>query len=142
MWARTSGIVPSAWARTARACAPLSALPHEPCWLEQVHGRGVVEIRAAEPDTPPRADAAIARERGAVAVIQVADCLPVLLAAADGSCVAAAHAGWRGLAAGVLEATVERLGTDPARLLAWLGPAIGAAALRSGRGSARRFPRA
>jgi YfiH family protein len=109
----------------ARVRAAL-ALPHEPRWLEQVHGRGVVEIRAAEPGPPPRADAAIARERGAVAVIQVADCLPVLLAAGDGSCIAAAHAGWRGLAAGVLEATVERLATDPRGLIAWLGPAIGA----------------
>jgi YfiH family protein len=108
----------------ARVHAALS-LPHEPRWLEQVHGTDVVEIRRADPSSTPRADAVIARETGAVAVIQVADCLPVLLAAADGSCVAAAHAGWRGLAAGVLEATVERLGADPARLLAWLGPAIG-----------------
>ena len=108
----------------ARVCAAL-ALPHEPCWIEQVHGRDVVEIRAAAPSPQPRADAAIARERGAVAVIQVADCLPVLFAAVDGSCVAAAHAGWRGLAAGVLEATVERLATHPGGLLAWLGPAIG-----------------
>ena len=108
----------------ARVRAALS-LPHEPCWLEQVHGADVVEIRHADLTSTPRGDAVIAREPGAVAVIQVADCLPVLLAAADGSCVAAAHAGWRGLAAGVLEATVERLGTDPARLLAWLGPAIG-----------------
>jgi YfiH family protein len=108
----------------ARVRAALS-LPHEPCWLEQVHGADVVEIRHADLTSTPRGDAVIAREPGAVAVIQVADCLPVLFAAADGSCVAAAHAGWRGLAAGVLEATVERLGTDPARLLAWLGPAIG-----------------
>jgi hypothetical protein len=108
----------------ARVRAALT-LPQEPRWLEQVHGTGVVEIRAAEAGSPPQADAAIARERGVVAVIQVADCLPVLLAAADGSCVAAAHAGWRGLAAGVLEATVERLATDPKDLIAWLGPAIG-----------------
>jgi len=108
----------------ARVRAALT-LRQEPRWLEQVHGRDVVEIRAAGADPPPRADAAIARERGAVAVIQVADCLPVLFAAADGSGVAAAHAGWRGLAAGVLEATVERLATDPGGLLAWLGPAIG-----------------
>ena len=93
----------------ARVRAAL-ALPHEPRWLEQVHGRDVVEIRAADPDTRPRADAVIARERGAVAVVQVADCLPVLFAAADGSCVAAAHAGWRGLAAGVLEATLRAAG--------------------------------
>ena len=110
----------------ARVRAAL-ALPHEPRWLDQVHGRDVIEVRAADPATPPRADAAIARECGAVAVVQVADCLPVLFAAADGSCVAAAHAGWRGLAAGVLEATLSRLGAEPAGLLAWLGPAIGPA---------------
>jgi YfiH family protein len=109
----------------ARVRAAL-ALPREPHWLEQVHGREVVEIGAAEAATPPRADAVFTRERGAVGVVQVADCLPVLLAAADGSCVAAAHAGWRGLAAGVLEATLGRLDAASSGLLAWLGPAIGA----------------
>ena len=73
------------------------------------------------------ADASITRTPGVVAVVQVADCLPVLLAARDGSLVAAAHAGWRGLAAGILEATVARTAVPPAQLLAWLGPAIGAA---------------
>jgi len=67
----------------------------------------------------------VARRAGRVCVVQVADCLPVLFAARDALAVAAAHAGWRGLAAGVLEATVARLGTDPAQLIAWLGPAIG-----------------
>ncbi len=107
-----------------RVCAAL-ALPDEPLWLEQVHGTGVWEAEARRPSSPPRADAVIARAPGRVGVIQVADCLPVLLAARDASAVAAVHAGWRGLAAGVLEATVGKLGTDTATLLAWLGPGIG-----------------
>jgi polyphenol oxidase len=109
-----------------RVCEGL-ALPGEPLWLEQTHGAEVWEADAHAPATPPRADAVIARTPGRVAVIQVADCLPVLLATQDASAVAAAHAGWRGLAAGVLEATVGKLGVDPAVLLAWLGPAIGRA---------------
>jgi polyphenol oxidase len=109
-----------------RVCEGL-ALPGEPLWLEQTHGTEVWEADAPAPATPPRADAVIARTPRSVAVIQVADCLPVLLATQDASAVAAAHAGWRGLAAGVLEATVRKVGSDPAALLAWLGPAIGRA---------------
>ena len=101
-------------------------LPGEPAWLEQVHGTQVLERTAAALRSPP-ADALITRTAGVVAVVQVADCLPVLIAARDGSVVAAAHAGWRGLAAGILGATVARSGVPPAQLLAWLGPAIGAA---------------
>jgi YfiH family protein len=113
------------------------SLPEEPAWLEQVHGAEVVDLDAAAPVVGPTrhapaagipaADAAVSRRAGRVCVVQVADCLPVLLAARDGSAVAAAHAGWRGLAAGVLEATVKRLAADPRDLLAWLGPGIGAA---------------
>ena len=84
--------------------------------------RDVAEISAAAGD-PPRADAAV-RAAGRVCVIQVADCMPVLFAARDGSAVGAAHAGWRGLAGGVLEATVAKLGVAPSDLLAWLGPTI------------------
>ena len=72
----------------------------------------------------PEADAAVTRTPGRVCVIQVADCMPVLFAARDGSAVGAAHAGWRGLAGGVLEQTVAKLGVPPAQLMAWLGPAI------------------
>src|SRR5260370_949603 len=75
--------------------------------------------------TPPTADAVIARRAGNVCVMQVADCMPVLFAARDGRAVAVAHAGWRGLAAGVLEATGARLAVAPAGLVAWLGPAVG-----------------
>jgi polyphenol oxidase len=100
-------------------------LPSEPAWIEQVHGTRVADLDAAAGSATP-ADAMLTRRAGTVCVVQVADCLPVLFAAADGSAVAAAHAGWRGLAAGVLEAAIARLGIDQARLLAWLGPAIGA----------------
>ena len=73
---------------------------------------------------PPEADAAVTRTPGRVCVIQVADCMPVLFAARDGSAVGAAHAGWRGLAGGVLELTIAKLGVPPAQLVAWLGPTI------------------
>jgi YfiH family protein len=102
-------------------------LPSEPVWLHQVHGALVLDLNAASPGEAQgaTADAVITRRAGQVCVVQVADCLPVLLAAKDGSAVAAAHAGWRGLAAGVLEAVVTGLAVAPQRLMAWLGPAIG-----------------
>lgn len=113
-----------------RVCAHLT-LPAEPAWIEQVHGIDVLDLDARpEGASPARtrltpADAVITRQAGRVCAIQVADCMPVLLAARDGSAVAAAHAGWRGLAAGVLEATVRQLRADSGQLIAWLGPAIG-----------------
>ena len=104
-------------------------LPAEPEWVEQVHGTGVLDLGAPEKervvDRPRVADAVIARREGQVCVVQVADCLPVLFASLKGDAVAVAHAGWRGLATGVLEATVAQLSIDPRELLAWLGPAIG-----------------
>jgi polyphenol oxidase len=106
-----------------RVCAALR-LPGEPLWLEQVHGATVFELHDRSGAAPAAADALIVRRAGEVAVIQVADCMPVLFASRDTACVAAAHAGWRGLVGGVLEATVARLG-DPSALTAWLGPAIG-----------------
>lgn len=102
-------------------------LPADPHWLQQVHGTTVVDIDANR-DAEPLADAAVSRERGNVCAVLTADCLPVLFAASDGSIVGAAHAGWRGLAAGVIENTVDalhRLAPD-AHLLAFLGPAISA----------------
>jgi hypothetical protein len=105
-------------------------LPAEPLWLDQVHGADVlgadapgVAPRAA--DGRPRADAVVTHRAGVVCCIQVADCLPVLLAARDGSAIGAAHAGWRGLAAGVIENTVRAMRVPAAGLVAWLGPAIG-----------------
>ena len=124
-----AGDAPEAVAENRRRLRAALGLPAEPSWLAQVHGAQVICLDrpsdAASPGEAPQADAAVTRSPDRVCAIQVADCLPVLFAARDGSAVGAAHAGWRGLAAGVLESTVRALGPDPARLLAWLGPAIG-----------------
>ena len=107
-----------------------AGLPSEPLWLEQVHGCEVVE--AVGQDHVPRADSAVATGPGRVCAVMTADCLPVVLVDRAGTRVAVAHAGWRGLAGGVVEATVAALGGDPADLLAWLGPAIGKRAFEVG----------
>lgn len=102
-----------------------------PVFLRQVHGTRVVRLRAADARSavPEEADASVCTEPGLACVVQVADCLPVLLAAPAGRGVAAAHAGWRGLSAGVLEATLAALcraaGCEPREVEAWLGPCIG-----------------
>ena len=106
-------------------------LAAEPCWLSQVHGSKVVDAGRIGAETP-EADAAVSRTAGTACAVLTADCLPVLFAAEDGSAIGAAHAGWRGLAAGVLENTVSAMGTPPERLLAWLGPAISQAAFEVG----------
>lgn len=105
-------------------------LPGEPSWLKQVHGARVVDAAVAAGASPlVEADAAIADRPGVVALVMMADCMPVFLADALGRCVGVAHAGWRGLAGGVIQATVrairERLNDPAAPLLAYLGPAIG-----------------
>jgi polyphenol oxidase len=100
------------------------SLPAEPAWVEQVHGTQVTELDGRAPGEP--ADAVITRRPATVCAVQVADCMPVLFAARGARVVGVAHAGWRGLAAGVLEATVARLEAPPAGLIAWLGPAISA----------------
>jgi polyphenol oxidase len=97
-------------------------LPSEPLWLNQVHGTTVVEAKRGV--TTPAADAAFARDSGPVCTVLTADCLPVLLCDREGTRVAAAHAGWRGLAGGILRETVQGLGVPAQRLMAWLGPAI------------------
>lgn len=103
----------------------------EPVFLEQVHGTRVVRVGRADASAQPplQADAAVTTEPGVACVVMVADCLPVLLAADGDLGVAAAHAGWRGLCAGVLETTVQALceaaGCSPQQLQAWLGPCIG-----------------
>lgn len=106
-----------------------SALRGEPIWLDQVHGGTVIDadiLSAAEMESAPQADAIVASVPGRVCIIQTADCLPVLFCSADGGVVGAAHAGWRGLAAGVLQNTVREMRRKGAsEILAWLGPAIG-----------------
>ena len=116
-------------AENRRQLAAALALPSPPRWLRQVHGIAV----AVEPEEDePEADAAVTTTPGRVLAILTADCLPVVLAAKDGSEIAAAHAGWRGLAAGVLEATVAAMRTPPVGLVAWLGPAAGPQAYEIG----------
>lgn len=109
------------------------ALPAVPAWLNQVHGTTVVDGAAGETAAEgPGADGAFAAQPGVVCAVLTADCLPVLLCDRAGTRVAAAHAGWRGLAAGVLEAALQALGGDPGQVMAWLGPAIGPAAYEVG----------
>jgi YfiH family protein len=114
--------------RNRQLLAPL--MPSEPVWLEQVHGTVVANADAAACRVV--ADASVARQRGSVCVVMTADCLPVLLCDEAGTVVGAAHAGWKGLAAGVIEATVKEMGVEPRTLMAWLGPAIGPEAFEVG----------
>ena len=100
-------------------------LPEAPQWLSQVHGEHVHQLSAQRDAATPTADAVWTDQHNRICAVLTADCLPVLFCDRAGSCVAAAHAGWRGLAGGVLEATVAAMPVAPGELLAWLGPAIG-----------------
>jgi YfiH family protein len=107
-------------------------MPSAPRWMAQVHGAEVADLdRLGEGDVP-RADAAMASTPRRVAAVLTADCLPVFLAERGGKRVAVAHAGWRGLAAGVLENTVAALGGEAGEIVAWMGPAIGPGAFEVG----------
>jgi YfiH family protein len=119
-------------ARLARALS----LPAEPLWLQQVHG---CEVARFDGVGLPKADASVSLEPGEVCAVLVADCLPVLLADRQGRCVAAVHAGWRGLEAGVIERTIASLPVAPVDLVAWLGPAIGPEAFEIGPEVRARF---
>lgn len=103
----------------------------EPVWLEQVHGTAVHSV-GTDFTQPPCADASVSREPGGVCVVMTADCLPVLFTDRAGTVVAAAHAGWRGLHGGVLEATVEAMQVPAEDILVWMGPAIGPDAFEVG----------
>jgi polyphenol oxidase len=117
---------PAAVAENRRLLRSRAELPAEPSWLAQVHGAAVADLDAAGTGAGPPvpADAAVTRRLGRVCAILTADCLPILFATDTGDAVAAAHAGWRGLVAGVVGATVRALAVSPERLIAWLGPAI------------------
>jgi len=122
------GDVAATVAENRRRLAVAAGLPAEPVWLAQVHGTAVVDLDATNSSALGGlgpADACFSRQPGRVCAILTADCLPILLTTDSGGVVAAAHAGWRGLAGGVIEATVRALGVPPETLMAWLGPAIG-----------------
>ena len=122
---------PAAVAANRAILRRTAALPSEPLWLEQVHGIDVVE-HTGTAVAPPRADAAGALEPGRVCVVMTADCLPVVFVDRAGTRVGVAHAGWRGLVGGVLEATISALHCLPSQLVAWLGPAIAPGAFEVG----------
>jgi len=124
---------PDRVAANRAALRAAAKLPGEPCWLEQVHGTQIVAV--GDFTRPPVADASTADQPGLVCAVLSADCLPVLLCDRAGTRVAAVHAGWRGLAQGIIEAAVADFGgagIPGSELLAWLGPAIGPAAYEVG----------
>lgn len=127
-WAAPEHIIAGTTLRTAQHTA--LPLPGRPCWLNQVHGSNVVT--AGQYDAEPAADACVKGSDSFVCVVRTADCLPVLMCSSDGERFGVAHAGWRGLAAGVIENTVAKLGVDPSKLLVWLGPAISQSAFEVG----------
>jgi purine-nucleoside/S-methyl-5'-thioadenosine phosphorylase / adenosine deaminase len=99
-------------------------LPAEPAWMKQVHGTTVIDPAQSAPDA--EADGAVTRRPGCVCAVMIADCLPVLLSDRAGRTVGIAHAGWRGLAGGVIERAVRAMGALPGELIAYIGPGIGA----------------
>lgn len=121
---------PAAVAQNRRQLQAALGLAAAPQWLEQIHGNKVVEARADE--LVRTADASFSRARGVACAVLTADCLPLLLCDAAGTQVAAVHAGWRGLAGGVIAATVATFSAPPAALRVYLGPAIGQAAFEVG----------
>ena len=130
------GDAPEAIFHNRAALQWIGELPSPPHWLRQVHGTGVLRFDAPHDGNPdadePVADAAVTAVPGCVLAILTADCLPVVFASQHGDEVGAAHAGWRGLASGVLEATVAAMHTAPFDVVAWLGPAAGPQAYEIG----------
>jgi polyphenol oxidase len=116
---------------TANRAAFAAAIGARPVFLQQVHGRHAMALDASTPDGS-EADGCFTREAGVACTIMVADCLPLLFTSEDGGIVGAAHAGWRGLVGGVLEAAVEGMQVRPETLFAWLGPCIGPTAFEVG----------
>lgn len=120
------GDEPAAVASNRERLTQSLRLPSDPCWLRQVHGVSVARFPQPIGTETAAADAAISNQAGTVLAVLSADCLPVLLCAVEGNEIAIAHAGWRGLSAGVLEATLAAMRTPSDQVLAWFGPAIGA----------------
>jgi YfiH family protein len=115
-------------------------LTNQPCWLDQIHSTSVLDLdsyyrhrREETIGTLPAADGAVSSRVDRACVVMTADCLPVLFCDNSGSCVGIAHAGWRGLASGVLPAVIASMGINPRDLMAWLGPAISQSAYEVGR---------
>ena len=136
-WARFNlgarcGDTPEAVVANRAAVRSALTLERDPRWLQQVHGVDVADVDQPGDGQEPRADASVTRRAGEPLAILTADCLPVLFCTTDGRAVAAAHAGWRGLQAGVLEAAVNSLQAPPAQVMAWLGPCIGKASYEVG----------
>jgi len=127
--------LPAVLANRQRVCRAY-AIP-EPCWLRQVHGTTVVDTSVCEPET--EGDGSVSRSPNRACVVLTADCLPVLLCDRDGTVVCALHAGWRGLANGVVEAGVRAMNLPADQLMAWLGPAIGPEAFEVGAEVRTRF---
>lgn len=119
---------------TTTRTRPLEAgeLPEEPRKLSQRHGVAIARIETLSPDEVPIADGAVTSVRRRVCAIQTADCMPLALCDRQGAQVGVVHAGWRGMAAGVIEAGVAALGAEPASVIAWMGPTIGPAAFEVG----------
>ena len=116
------GDAPDAVAENRTRLRVAARLPSEPHWLAQVHGTTAVDLDA---EVAGAADAGYTRRAAVVCAILTADCLPVVFASESGDTLGAAHAGWRGLSSGILEATVQAMNVLPSRLFAWLGPSIG-----------------
>ena len=125
------GDLPAAVQANRQRLVDMAGLPAMPRWLEQVHGTEVIRLDGREPATR-RADAIWSNQKQAVCAVMTADCLPVLFCSFDGKEVAAAHAGWRGLCAGVLENTLSQFSAPPQEIHVWMGPAIGPAAFEVG----------
>lgn len=117
------GDVPGSVARNRSLLRETCRLSSEPVWLKQVHGTNVIDAAAVRPGV--QADGAVTDRPGVVCAVLTADCLPIFLCDRDGAKVGLLHAGWRGLAAGIVETGLRRMGVAPGRLLVWLGPAIG-----------------
>jgi len=114
-----------------------ACLPAEPAWIKQVHGVTVIDPERATPET--EADGAVTRRLGRVCVVMTADCLPVFLSDRAGQAVGIVHAGWRGLAAGVIENAVRAMALPPENLIAYIGPGIGARRYEVGEEVRRAF---